>query len=142
MQIRGGFANFLLPLFIFFKFFISFILLASTPMDYRIKEIIAKVDKNISRPLTIPDLATSVNVSVSHFQRLFKKEMQICAVKYINNRRLEMSRELLETTYLRIKEIRVKVGASNEAHFLHDFKRKFGETPCNYRKMYLNDGNG
>ena len=123
-------------------FFIFFVLLCPGQMDYRIKEIIAKVDNHISEPLTIPELAASVSVSVSHFQRLFKKELRICAVKYIRNRRLEKARELLETSHLRIKEIRVRVGATNEAHFMHGFKRKFGETPGNYRKNYLNDGNG
>ncbi len=111
-------------------------------MDHRIKEIIAKVDKHISEPLAIPDLAVSINVSVSHFQRLFKKEIGISAVKYIRDRRLEKARELLIATHLRIKEVRLRVGATNEAHFMRDFKLKYGETPNSYRKNYLNDGNG
>jgi len=111
-------------------------------MDYRIKEIIAKVDRDLSQPLSIPELAASINVSVSHFQRLFKKEVRLCAVKYIKDRRLETARQLLISTHLRIKEIRMQVGATNEAHFMSDFKRRFGETPGNYRKNILNDGNG
>lgn len=111
-------------------------------MDYRIKEIIAKVERDLSQPLSIPELAASINVSTSHFQRLFKKEVRLGAVKYIKDRRLETARQLLEATHLRIKEIRLKVGATNEAHFMHDFKQRFGATPGNYRKNYLNDGNG
>lgn len=110
-------------------------------MDHRIKEIIAKGDRDLSQPLTIPSLAVSVNLSVSHFQRLFKRDLRICPIQYIKDRRLERSRELLETTHLRIKEIRVQVGMTNEAHFLHNFRRKFGETPGNYRKKYSNDRN-
>lgn len=111
-------------------------------MDYRIKEILEKIDADISRPLTTPILAAFINVSVSHFQHLFKKEVRVCAVKYINNLRLEKARRLLENTHLRIKEIRFKVGAPNEAHFLQDFKRKFGVTPKNYRKNFHNSRNG
>lgn len=37
-------------------------------MDYRIKEILAKVENDLARPLTVLDLAASVNVSVSRFQ--------------------------------------------------------------------------
>lgn len=105
-------------------------------MDYRIREILAKIENDISRPLAIPDLAASINVSVSHFQHLFKKEVQICAVKYINNLRLEKACRLLETTHLSVKEIRLQVGAPNEAHFLQDFKQKFGATPKNYRRNF------
>jgi transcriptional regulator GlxA family with amidase domain len=47
----------------------------------------------------------------------------------------------LETSHLHVKEIRIKVGATHEAHFLEDFKRKFGETPNNYRNIYQNSRN-
>lgn len=106
-------------------------------MDCRIKEILAEVEKNLSKPFLLPVMAASVNLSVSRFQHLFKKEVQISFVKYINNRRLEKARYLLETTHLKINEIRLKVGVKNEAHFLNDFKRKFGASPVNYRKNYL-----
>jgi len=111
-------------------------------MDYRIKEILAKVERDISQPLTIKDLAASVNVSVSRFQHLFKQETKTGIIKYINNRRLEEARRLLETTHLRVKEIRLRVGLRNESHFMRRFKEKFGETPCNYRKTYQKSGNG
>lgn len=111
-------------------------------MDYRIKEILAEIEKDITKPLHISDLAASINVSVSYFQHLFKREVRICAVKYINNLRMEKARRLLETTHLCVKEIRVGVGASNEAHFLQDFKRKFGATPKNYRRNFHDNGNG
>lgn len=111
-------------------------------MDYRIKEIVAKVDQRLSESLSIRELAASVNLSVSHFQRLFKKELGISPVQYLSDRRLQKARQLLETTHLRVKEIRRQVGATSETHFQRDFKRKFGATPGNYRKNYSNDGNG
>lgn len=111
-------------------------------MDYRIKEILIKIEENISHPLTVQVLAESINVSVSHFQRLFKKEVHIGATKYINNLRLQKARELLETSHLRVKEIRLKVGVTNESHFINDFKRRFGETPNSYRVIFRNEKNG
>ena len=110
-------------------------------MDYRIKEILARIEDDLAKPLTISCLAESINVSVSYFQHLFKREVQICAVKYINNLRLEKARGLLETTHLRVKEIRLSVGITNEAHFLQDFKRKFGATPKNYRRNSRHNSN-
>jgi two-component system response regulator YesN len=111
-------------------------------MDHRIQEILEKIETDISQKLVIGDLAASVNLSASHLQHLFKEEAQISIIKYINDLRLHKARELLETTHLRIKEIRIKVGATNEAHFLEDFKRKFGSTPSNYRKVFQNSRNG
>lgn len=110
-------------------------------MDYRIREIIAKVENDLTEPLIIFDLAASVNLSVSHFQHLFKKEVGFGIIKYSNNLRIQKARELLETTNLQIKEIRRQVGATNAAYFLGDFKRKIGETPSDYRKIYRKSRN-
>lgn len=119
-------------------FFISFFPPLLQQMDYRIKEIIAKVDKDISYPFVIEELAASVNLSASRFQHLFKREIRIGVVKYINNLRLEKARFLLETTHLRVKEIRLRIGIDNESHFQHDFKKRFGKSPCEYRSCFLN----
>jgi two-component system response regulator YesN len=111
-------------------------------MDHRIQEILEKIETDISQKLVIGDLAASVNVSVSRFRHLFKKEVGISIIKYTNNLRLEKARELLETSHLHVKEIRIQVGAINESHFQRDFKQKFGETPNNYRKIFQNSRNG
>lgn len=125
---------------IFFKFF--FIRFPLIFMDYRIKEILAKIEKEINRPLIIKDLAESVNLSVSYLRHFFKKETGTGIIKYTNDLRLQKAREFLETSHLRVKEIRLKVGISDEAHFSRDFKEKFGETPNEYRKNFRNNGNG
>lgn len=111
-------------------------------MDHRIEKTLRKIQNDISQKLTIRDMAASVNLSVSRLQHLFKKETGISLVKYINNLKLERARELLETTDLCIKEIRLKIGVTNESHFLHDFKQKFTLTPVSYRRFYRNSRNG
>jgi transcriptional regulator GlxA family with amidase domain len=55
--------------------------------------------------------------------------------QYVKELRLEKARIFLETTHLRVKEIRARVGATNETHFLRCFKQKFGRTPNQYRKF-------
>lgn len=126
----------------FCKFGSAFVLFWCKQVDHRIQQILKQIENDISQQLVIGDLAASVNMSVSRLQHLFKKEVRISIVKYINNLRLERACELLETSHLQVKEIRIKVGASHEAHFLEDFKRKFGESPNNYRKVFLNSRNG
>jgi AraC family transcriptional regulator of arabinose operon len=107
-------------------------------MDHRIEKILRKIENDISQKLVVRDLAASVNLSVSRLQHLFKQELGISLVKYINSLRLEKARLLLETTDLHVKEIRLKVGATHEAHFLEDFKQKFGQTPNHYRNNFRN----
>ncbi|MEJ7860863.1 MAG: AraC family transcriptional regulator [Pyrinomonadaceae bacterium] len=111
-------------------------------MDHRIQEILKKIENDISQQFVIGDLAASVHMSVSRLQHLFKKEVQSSIVKYVNNLRLQKAREFLETSHLYVKEIRIKIGVIDEAHFIRDFKRKFGETPNKYRQIFQSSRNG
>jgi AraC family transcriptional regulator of arabinose operon len=110
-------------------------------MDYRIREILTKIERDISRPFLISELAASINLSTSRFQHLFKQETGESFTEYIKNLRLLKAKELLETTHLSVKEIKVKAGAVNDARFSCDFKQKFGETPAEYRQNYRNSRN-
>jgi AraC family transcriptional regulator of arabinose operon len=102
-------------------------------VDYRIQQILKQIENDISQQFVISDLAASVGLSVSRLQHLFKQEVQTSIVKYVNN---------LRTSHLHVKDIRMRVGATHESHFLEDFKRKFGETPNNYRNIFRNSRNG
>lgn len=50
---------------------------------------------------------------------------------------MEKARGLLETTALRIKQVRLAVGYQSHHHFFQDFKKQFGLTPSKYREQYL-----
>jgi len=111
-------------------------------MDHRIREILKQIENDVSQQFVIGDLAASVNLSVSRLQHLFKEEVETSIIKYVNNIRLQKARELLETSHLHVNEIRIKVGATSEAHFTKDFKQKFGRAPNNYRQIFQNSRNG
>lgn len=55
-------------------------------------------------------------------------------VQYLKDLRLEQAREMLVNSFLQIREIGFKVGMSDQSHFIHDFKEKFGVTPTEYRR--------
>lgn len=107
-------------------------------MDRRIYHIIEELPEKLDYPWTIKTMAEEVEMSVSHFQRLFKEQIGIAPMIYLKDLRLEKARELLEdeTNFLQIQEIRNKVGMPHESHFTRDFKKKFGLTPTEYRKQY------
>jgi AraC-like DNA-binding protein len=42
---------------------------------------------------------------------------------------------LLTSTFLTVKEIMVRVGFSDESHFVRYFKRSYGMTPTQYRRL-------
>ena len=64
--------------------------------------------------------------------------MGMTCVDYINEYRLKIATNLLETTDMSIMEIAVKVGVNNISYFNKIFKKKFNLTPKEYRKNLKN----
>ena len=50
---------------------------------------------------------------------------------------MERAKELLETSFLSVKEIAHRVGLNDESHFVRDFKMIYGLTPISYRNSFL-----
>ena len=99
------------------------------------RTVIAFMNANIQRQLSVRELARSVNLSTSHLRRLFKSETGKPVTTYLKNLRLEHSRDLLETTFLSVKEIAASVGQSPN-HFITDFKKLHGVTPSQFAARY------
>lgn len=72
--------------------------------------------------------------SLSTFNRDFKKEFATSPSKWLTERRLEHARFLLETTDHSVNEVAFQSGFENPSHFSRVFKKKFGNTPLNYRR--------
>lgn len=105
-------------------------------MDGRIYYLKNYILENLQNNLKIDELAKKVNVSAPYLQQIFKSNMGITPQHFIKEVRLERAKVLLETSFLRIKEIRLEIGVQDESHFIRDFKNKYGVTPSEYRKNF------
>ena len=103
-------------------------------MDFRINNLLASIDSNCARPFCITSLAQQVNLSASRCHSLFKNNVGISPLKYVQNLRLERACSLLETSFLTIKEIMHVVGINDRSYFGRTFKKAYGLTPIAYRK--------
>ncbi len=99
------------------------------------KEVLMHIEQNISRDISIRELADLACLSNDHFTRLFKKIIGITPVKYLNLKRIEKAQLLLLTTNLSIKEIVEKTGFNSISFFNRTFKKTSGSTPYIYRKI-------
>jgi len=103
-------------------------------MDRRIELIISKIKKDTAASWDIPALAVLVNLSPSRFRHLFKQETGMGPAQYLKEIRLVRAEKMLRTTFLSIKQILKQVGIASNAHFVRDFRRKYGTTPTAYRR--------
>lgn len=105
-------------------------------MDRRVKKVLELIDENLHGKLQVDALSESVNLSPSRLHHLFKAELGLPVVQYIKVMRLKQARELLETTFLTVKEITLRVGFNDESRFVQDFKKTYGLTPAQYRRHH------
>jgi AraC family transcriptional regulator, arabinose operon regulatory protein len=102
-------------------------------LDSRVRAVIAQMQRELGSPISILDLAKGVDLSESRLAHLFTKETGIPPRRYMENLRLERSKQLLELTDLSIREIAHSLGFSSEFYFSHRFQAMTGERPSVFR---------
>lgn len=98
-----------------------------------IAKILAHVQANLGRELSVGEAAGLAAMSESYFSHLFKSEMGVCFVDYVNRARIEKAKDLLATTDQRVNEIASSVGISNSNYFSILFRKLTGMAPLEYR---------
>ena len=94
------------------------------------------IDNHIYCDFSREDVADYVHMSPEHLSRIFKKKMGVTLVDYIQNKKIEAAKELLENTSMPVGEIAQKVGYTNFAYFSGLFKKYTKLTPLEYRKKH------
>lgn len=106
-------------------------------MNQRIEMVIGLMKDDLRRPFSLSKMAQSVNLSSTRLCCLFKAETGTPPARYLKTLRMDDAAMLLSRTFLSVKEIMVRVGFSDESHFVRDFKRLHGLTPTKYRSHNL-----
>jgi len=105
-----------------------------TGMDRRVTWAIHEMERRITEPLRVADLAVGVNLSASQFTVIFRVHTGDSPAQHLRRLRLERARVLLETTFLSVKEVRALVGINDASHFTRDFAKTYGVSPRAWRQ--------
>jgi len=97
---------------------------------------------NISQPITIEDIADSINVTPQHFCLLFKGTLNQRPFEYLNSLRINHSKHLLLNNQdMPVQEISRLSGYPNHSYFCQLFKSGERLTPVEFRKLYRQNNN-
>ena len=87
--------------------------------------------------ITIKTIAYELGLSQSHFMKFFKNTMGTTFIDYLNDYRLTMVSRLLVSSESSILDIAAESGFDNLSYFNRMFKKRFGMTPREYRKKFM-----
>ena len=92
------------------------------------------LDKSLSKPLSVEELAEEICLSPSQLTRVFRAAYGQTPYRYLLGRRLETACLLLRGTSLPVREIAAHLCFSDEHYFSSLFRQKIGVSPLAYRR--------
>lgn len=100
-----------------------------------INDIVYYIEHNYAENITLENIAPLFGYNSSYLGKIFSKKMGINFNTYLDNIRIEHSKELLKKNKLQVYKIAELVGYRNVDYFHIKFKKSTGISPAEYRKQ-------
>jgi AraC family transcriptional activator FtrA len=92
--------------------------------------------KNINQPLTVDDLAQQAKMSRRSFDRHFKSALGTSPKSWLNQQRINLAKQILETETLSVEQLANKVGYENGITLRFNFNKYVGVAPSQYQTQF------
>ncbi len=104
----------------------------------RIAPVLAYIEQNYQHTISLEELARLQNLTPQHLCSVFKSITSVRIFQYINNLRIQKSKEmLLGYPAMQIKEAALKSGFSDVNYYCSVFKKTEGISPGDFRRLFL-----
>ena len=98
-------------------------------------KILNYLDNNINKKITMDELSRMFYFNKDYLMRVFKKELDITIMDYINKRRIYNSLEETRTTDDMMIKVALNNGFASQEYFSEMFTKIIGVNPLTYRKF-------
>lgn len=105
--------------------------------DTLIDCILTFIEFNLEKPFTIDDLCRWYNTNRTTLMTEFKHITGKTINEFVIDKRISVSKKILEFTNISIEELSEKCGFSSQSYFTRTFKKKTGLSPTQYRKQAI-----
>lgn len=99
----------------------------------RLHRVLEYIAANLSRPVSLTEIATIADMSAYHFARLFKVSIGLSPHQYVLNQRIESAKQLLLSGEDSVIDVALACGFNDPSSFSKTFRKATGVTPTQYR---------
>jgi AraC family transcriptional regulator of arabinose operon len=103
-------------------------------LDDRIRAALKHLCDHLAETITLQDLAKVCGLSPSRLSHLFKEQVGETPLQYLEQRRIEAARDLLQMTSKSVAQVAYEVGFNNPFYFSRVYRRKTGIQPSAARQ--------
>lgn len=104
-------------------------------IDDEIDKIIQYIYSNFDKKLTLTVLSEEFHLTSVYLSHFIKKETGYTFLEILNTVRMYYAAKYLKETKMKNGEICERIGVSDERYFGQLFKKRYGMTPYEYRKI-------
>jgi AraC family transcriptional regulator len=103
---------------------------------WRLNKLKQFIEHNVSRSISLRDMADAVGLSRMHFAAQFRIATGLRPHEYLLLQRVEQAKCMMLETETPLVEVALSVGFQAQAHFSTVFKRFTGRSPARWRREY------
>ncbi len=99
-------------------------------------EVITRPAAQSGEPLVVHEMAAQIGLSHRRLDTLFRESTGTSPMEYYQNRRAQWAARLLLDPANSVSEVAHRLAYADSAHLSNTFKRCFGMSPREYRRLY------
>lgn len=99
--------------------------------------LLSYIESHLDSTLNLNEICDQLDLNYKYSSKLFSKEMGNTFSSIREQKRLEKSATLLTVSDLSVNAIAEKLGYNYDYYFIKQFKKKYGITPNQYRKINM-----
>ena len=105
--------------------------------DHALKKVVKYIENHLDEDLSLTTLADVGGFNASYLSRLFKQVYKETISDFILHKRMDLAKDLLANTNVKIQDIAAKTGYLSPHSFARAFRNEVGISPTDYRTMKM-----
>ena len=93
------------------------------------------IERHVGEPVRVSDLAAVAHLSVSQFERLFRRIFHMAPMQYVAKVRINQACRMLARTDAKLTEVAMACGFFDHSHLTRQFTRAVGLPPGAFRRQ-------